>query len=73
MTNPNARPAETMAPASQNRPQLIKDIRSKWMKFSEAQLMTLTSKDALVALVAEKYGLELAQREVDSVLRGRSL
>ena len=73
MTNPHPAPAPTPAPAAQNRPQLIKDIRSKWMKFSEAQLMTLTSKDALVALVAEKYGLELAQREVDSVLRGRSL
>jgi len=71
MTNPQ--PVSTQAPAAQNRPQLIKDIRSKWMKFSEAQLMTMTSKDALVALVAEKYGHELALREVESVLKGRTL
>ena len=73
MTNPNTQQAGAPAAAPQNRPQLIKDIRSKWMKFTEAQLLTLTSKDALVALVAEKYGLALAEREVDAVLRGRSL
>jgi hypothetical protein len=52
---------------------LLKDIRSKWMKFTESELMLLTSKDALVALVHERYGREMVLREVDAVMKGRSL
>jgi hypothetical protein len=61
------------APGPENRVQLIKDIRSKWTKFTETELMLVTSKDALVALVAERYGREMALREVEGVLKGRSL
>jgi hypothetical protein len=35
--------------------------------------MLVTSKDTLVALVEERYGREMAQREVDAVLKGRTL
>lgn len=56
-----------------NRLQLLKDIRSRWMKFTEAELMLLTNKEALVALVEAKYGHEIALREVENVLKGRSL
>lgn len=43
------------------------------MKFTEAELMLLTNKEALVTLVEAKYGREIALREVESVLKGRSL
>jgi hypothetical protein len=69
MTTPHPLPAAS----PQNRVQLIKDIRSKWMKFTEAELMLVTNKDTLVALVEERYGREMAQREVDAVLKGRTL
>jgi hypothetical protein len=59
--------------APQNRLALLKDIRTKWMKFTESELMLLTNTDALVTLVEEKYGREIVQREVNAVLRGRSL
>jgi hypothetical protein len=66
-------PVQFPAGAPQTRLALLKDIRAKWMKFTEAELMLLTNKDALVALVEQRYGRELAQREVDAVLRGRAL
>ena len=68
-------PEPAHAPPPQNRVQLIKDIRSKWMKFKESELMLVTNNAALVTLVAERYGLELAAAEaqVGSVLKGRSL
>ena len=67
------KPYPSPAPGPENRVQLIKDIRSRWMKFTEAELMLVTSREALATLVEERYGRELALREVDAVLKGRSL
>lgn len=58
--------------APPNRLALLKDIRTKWMKLTEAEVLLLTSRDALVALVEERYGRTLLLSDVDSVLKGRS-
>ena len=53
---------------------LMKDIASKWSKFSETEIAALKNRDELVTGVQSKYSLEAGQagREVDSVLKGRS-
>jgi hypothetical protein len=68
-----AEPLPSATAGAPNRLQLIKDLRARWTKFSESDLMLMTNKDALVDKVAEKYGRELALREVEAVLKGRSL
>jgi hypothetical protein len=52
---------------------LMKDIASKWSKFSEAEIAALKNRDELVSGVQSKYSLDAGQagREVDSVLKGR--
>jgi hypothetical protein len=54
---------------------VLKDITAKWGKFSEQDVSALKGKADLVAQVVAKYGLEQAQaqREVDSVLKGRQI
>lgn len=53
---------------------LMKDIASKWSKFSETEIGALKSRDELVTGVQAKYSLDAAQagREVDSVVKGRA-
>lgn len=53
---------------------LLKDIASKWSKFSEAEIAALTGRDQLLARVQSKYSLDATQarREVDGLLAGRS-
>jgi len=57
----------------QNRLTVMKDIRAKWSHFSEQEVSALKGKADLVTQVAAKYGLEQAQaqREVDTLLKGR--
>lgn len=52
---------------------LMKDIASKWPKFSETEIAALKNRDELVTGVQSKYSLDTTQagREVDSVLKGR--
>ncbi|HEY7674879.1 MAG TPA: hypothetical protein VH867_06605 [Burkholderiales bacterium] len=52
---------------------LLKDIASKWPKFSETEIAALKNRDELVTGVQSKYSLDTSQagREVDSVLKGR--
>ena len=52
---------------------LMKDIASKWSKFSETEIAALKNRDELVNGVQSKYDLDAstAGREVDSVLKGR--
>jgi hypothetical protein len=54
---------------------VLKDIGTKWDKFSEQDLSALKGKDDLVTQVVAKYGIEKAQAqsEVDTVLKGRQL
>ena len=53
---------------------LMKDIASKWSKFSETEIAALKNRDELVTGVQSKYGLDAGQagREVDGLLKGRS-
>ena len=54
---------------------LLKDIRTKWGKFTDQELKDLKSNDDLVSSVVAKYGLEKAeaQRNVDELRAGRNL
>ena len=54
---------------------VLKEIGSKWGKFSEQDLSALKGKDDLVNQVVAKYGLEKvqAQRDVDALLKGRHI
>jgi hypothetical protein len=50
-----------------------REVGAKWSKLSEQDLSALKDRDDLVREVVSRYGLEKgdAQRDVDSVLRGR--
>lgn len=63
---PNAVEAKTI---------LLKDISSKWGKFSEQELGALKNNDELVTQIVTKYSLDKAQaqRDVDAVMKGRQI
>jgi hypothetical protein len=52
----------------------MKDIASKWSKFSETEIAALHGRDELVTGVQSKYSLDATQagREVDGLLAGRA-
>ena len=54
---------------------VLKEIGTKWSKFSEQELSALKDRDDLVTQVVAKYGLEKsqAQRDVDSLMKGRQI
>lgn len=67
---------QPQAPAPDaNKQAILKDIHTKWDKFSETDLSALTGRDDLVTQVIAKYGQEktLVQREVDALLKGRKI
>jgi division protein CdvB (Snf7/Vps24/ESCRT-III family) len=72
--NQNTAPAST-GNAAENKQILLKDIGTKWNKFSAQELGALKNKDDLVAQVVTKYGTEKAQaqRDVDAVMKGRQI
>ncbi len=51
------------------------EVGAKWNKFSEQDLSALKDRDDLVREVVSRYGIEKseAQRDVDSVLKGRRM
>jgi hypothetical protein len=56
--------------------QLVRrEVGAKWNKFSEQDLSALKDRDDLVREVISRYGIEKneAQRDVDSVLKGRQI
>lgn len=72
----NTNAAATSTPTAAETKQIVlKEIGSKWGKFSEQELSALKNKDDLVAQVAAKYSLEKAQaqRDVDAVMKGRQI
>lgn len=71
---PNAASASTSNPAEAKQI-LLKDISSKWGKFSEQELGALKNKDDLITQVVAKYSIEKAQaqRDVDAVMKGRQI
>jgi len=70
----NAGPANTGNEA-ENKKTLLKDIGAKWNKFSEQELGALKNRDDLVNQVVSKYSLDKAQaqRDVDTVMKGRQI
>jgi hypothetical protein len=52
-----------------------KEVGAKWNKFSEQDLSALKDRDDLVSQVVSRYGVAKseAQRDVDSVLKGRQI
>jgi len=75
MTNvaPNVAAAKPQA-TSETKRIILKEIGSKWGKFSQQDLSALKSKDDLITQVAAKYSLDKmqAQRDVDALMKGRS-
>ena len=71
---PNTASAGTGTPAEAKQI-LLKDISSKWGKFSEQELGALKNKDDLITQVVAKYSIDKAQaqREVDVVMKGRQI
>jgi hypothetical protein len=63
-----AKPAET-------RRIVLKEIATKWSKFSQHDLSALKGNDDLVNQVVAKYGIEKAQAQldVDALLKGRHI
>jgi hypothetical protein len=61
--------------AAESKQIVLKEIGSKWNKFSEQDLSALKDSDDLVTQVVAKYGLDKvqAQRDVDTLLKGRQI
>lgn len=73
-SNTNAAMGQS-APTAEAKQIVLKEIGSKWSKFSEQELSALKNKDDLVSQVVAKYGLEKsqAQRDVDALMKGRQI
>ncbi len=71
---PNTASAST-GKSSEAKQILLKDIGTKWGKFSEQELGAIKNKDDLVAQVVAKYSIDKAQaqRDVDAVMKGRQI
>jgi division protein CdvB (Snf7/Vps24/ESCRT-III family) len=67
--------AATGQPEAEAKQIILKEIGTKWSKFSEQELSALKDKDDLVTQVVAKYGLEKsqAQRDVDTLMKGRQI
>jgi hypothetical protein len=65
----------TMPTPDANKQAVLKEIHTKWDKFSETDLSALKGRDDLVTQVVSKYGQDKAivQREVDTLLKGRTI
>jgi len=52
---------------------LLKEIGTKWNKFSEQDMTAMKSRDDLVSHLVAKYSMEKgqAQRDADAFLKGR--
>ena len=73
-SNTNATRGQSQS-AAETKQVVLKEIGSKWSKFSEQELSALKDKDDLVTQVVAKYGLEKsqAQRDVDALIKGRQI
>ena len=78
----NNGPAAAVAATSQEqariaavRESLFADIRVKWTRFSNQELIELKSNDDLVSRLIAKYGLEkaAAQRDAEMLRAGRDI
>ena len=71
---PNTASTSTVNPAEAKQI-LLKDISSRWGKFSEQELGALKNKDDLVTQIVAKYSIDKtqAQSDVDAVMKGRQI
>jgi hypothetical protein len=69
-TNSNSAPQNTGEKSA-----VMKEICSKWSKFSEQDVAAMKGKADLVSQVVTKYGLPpiQVQSEVDALLKGRQI
>ena len=69
-TNSNSAPQNTDQKSA-----VMKEICSKWSKFSEQDVAAMKGKADLVSQIVTKYGLvqTQAQSEVDALLKGRQI
>jgi hypothetical protein len=71
-----ALPAASVEVASaETRQSVRREVGARWDRFSEQELSALANADDLVREVVSRYGIEQseAQRDVDSVLKGRRI
>jgi hypothetical protein len=69
-------PAAAVEIASADTRQSVRrEVGARWDRFSEQELSALASRDDLVREVVSRYGIgkSEAQRDVDSVLKGRRI
>lgn len=64
---------DTPSTAEESRKILLKEIGTKWNKFSEQETTAMKSKDDLVTQLVAKYSMEKAQaqHDADAFLKGR--
>jgi hypothetical protein len=69
-TNSSSAPQNT-----EQKSAVMKEICSKWSKFSEQDVASMKGKADLVSQLVTKYGLPQiqAQSEVDALLKGRQI
>jgi hypothetical protein len=74
MENSTATNTNTAPQNADQKKAVIKEICSKWSKFSEQDVSALKGKADLVSQVVAKYGITQmqAQTDVDALLKGRS-
>lgn len=77
MTNSTAMKSEativTPPAAEESRKILLKEIGTKWNKFSDQETTAMKSRDDLVTHLVAKYSMEKgqAQHDADAFLKGR--
>jgi hypothetical protein len=73
MENSTAKNSNTATQNTDQKSAVMKEICSKWSKFSEQDVAAMKGKADLVSQVVTKYGLPQiqAQTEVDALLKGR--
>ncbi len=75
MENSNTANSNSAPQNTEQKGVVLKEICSKWSKFSEQDVAALKGKADLVSQVVTKYGLPQiqAQSEVDALLKGRQI
>ena len=75
MENANTANSNSAPQNTEQEGAVLKEICSKWSKFSEQDVAALKGKADLVSQVVTKYGLPQiqAQSEVDALLKGRQI
>lgn len=73
MINIDQKSAKAESGSSDVNQVLLRDIGTKWPKFSTDELAALRNKDELVAQLATKYSIDKTQArtQVDALMNGR--